>query len=152
MSRDQIGVLLGFLFFAAIIGIDIVVFAWIYRQRRKADRICRELIERQINEIKMVAYAKFVRSAGFNQNGILAMFNDRVVFRPLGRGQILEMPLAQISRVSTGRFGSGMGVIKKLEFELGNQRLRFYIPPLVSSAWREAIEKTMPAISPRPIG
>jgi hypothetical protein len=144
--------LFGIFFLVVIIGIDIGAMIWIFLKQRKAEKICRELVEKHFHELRMMVYAEHVKPLFLNKSGILVMFKDRISFWPMNRSRPLEIQFGQISRVSAGRFVSGLARKQKLELETGTQRLRFHIPSLVGSAWRAAVEHSIPSASPGPIG
>jgi len=153
MDDKTFEILMPIIILILVLGINIAVFAFIYLKRRKADAICGEMIQNHLGEIKMMVYAMQKRKLFSGKDGILIMFRDRIVFRPMGKGEIIEMPFTRISRIATPRFSlfaTSMG--KKMEIYVDDQKRQFYINPYVYGAWRAAIEKISPSAGPQPIG
>jgi hypothetical protein len=151
MAGDESGdFLFGLIAVVLVIGVNIAIIGYMVWQYRRADALCRELLDTYFPRLKMLVPATQVRSAAFNRRGVLVMLDDRLVFRIFRKGEPLELPFAQLRGFTPGKFGIGM--IRKLELVGENSRVKFYISPGVYRAWQLALEKQMPASGPQPIG
>jgi len=133
---------------------DMAITAVHMRKRRKADALCNDLINKHMGELKMIAESTLIRSAIFNRKGLLVMFTDRLVFMPLGRGDKIEIPFAQITKATASRsiFSSRNIGTRKIDLYSGGQRFSFGINPFVYIAWLAGIEKLASALNRQPIG
>ncbi len=63
-----------------VLGISGLVIAQMVRQRRRADAVCKEIMENRMPEVKMIEEARLIRKSGFNRIGLLIMFKHGLVF------------------------------------------------------------------------
>lgn len=130
-----------------VFGINIGVMWYVVSNRRKADALCKELITNQGAEIKMIAFATLVKSSFLNKKGLLVMFNDKLSFYPIGKGDRTEMAFPLISRInSPGGFWS-IVPMKKLEIYLSDQKLTFTVSRTMSTVLLAGMERLAPALA-----
>jgi len=85
------------------------------------------------------------------KRGILALLNDRLVFVSLPKKERKEFPISQVTSLKAGTKATGLlaksGATRKLELQIGQERLRFQLNPYTFSAWQRALEKLAPMIA-----
>jgi hypothetical protein len=135
-----------------LLGISGLVIAQMVRQRRRADAVCGEIMDAHMPEVKMIEEAKLIRKFGFNRGGLLVMFKHGLTFIPTGKGERIEMPFSQITRVDRSQRGLwSISPVRKLDIYLNNTLYSFSASSFVSTAWMAGIEKMVPALGPQPI-
>ena len=140
-------IILPVLVFLVIIGVNIGVMWYVVANRRKADAICRKLVTEQMSEIKMIAYATTAKTSRFNRRGLLVMLRDKLVFFPLGKGELLEMSFSLIQRAAWPGGIWSIVPMRKLEIYINDQKLMFMIGRSIFAAWRAGIEKMAPSLA-----
>jgi hypothetical protein len=126
-----------------IIGISVGV-AWISMlMTKKADLVCKELVENHFKEIKLLSDCT-LNSGFWPDKGIIALLDDRLVFTSLMFHRNREILLAQVMGVSAARRRGNQKGTRRLELNLGSERLKLNVNSFVFSAWKLALEKKSP--------
>ena len=129
-----------------IIGITVGV-AWIATlMMKKADLVCKELVENHFNEIKLLSDCTLF-SGFFPDKGIIALLDDRLVFTSLMFNKSREIPLAQIMGISVARTKGSQKGTRRLEINLGSERLKLNVNNFIFQAWKLALEKKSPMVA-----
>jgi len=128
-----------------IIGITAGV-AWITMlMMKKADLVCKELVENHFNEIKLLSDCTLF-SGFWPDKGIIALLDDRLVFTSLMFHRSREIPLTQVMGISVARTKGNQKGTRRLEINLGSERLKLNVNSFVFTAWKLALEKKSPMV------
>jgi hypothetical protein len=132
----------GILFMAVFAGI-----AWITMLMvKKSDLVCKELVENHFNELKLLSDCTM--SSGFwPDKGIIALLDDRLVFTSLMFHKSREIMFTQVMGVSQARTRGGQKGVRRLEINLGAERLKLSFNQFVFPAWKLALEKKSPMLA-----
>lgn len=136
MDRELLTPLIfGGIFMAIFIGVAYITSLML----KKSELVCRELIENHSKELKMLADCTL--SSGFwPDKGIIALFDDRLVFTSLMFNKSREIALAQVMGVSPAKSGGSKGA-RALELNLGSEKLKLSVDQFVFPAWKLMLEK-----------
>jgi len=129
-----------------IIGITVGV-AWITTLMvKKADLVCKELVENHFNEIKLLSDCTLT-SGFWPDKGIIALLDDRLVFTSLMFNKSREIPLTQVMGISVPRTKGNQKGTRRLEINLGSERLKLNVNNFIFQAWKLALEKKSPMVA-----
>jgi hypothetical protein len=145
MNLDNIAWVTEHGLFGAVVMLLMVVG---FRSRRKAERVCRELVANSFNELKLINSAYVSNSfSSFRDAGILALLNDRLVFVSTLFNRQWEIPLGQITAIKLPRFSTtggsrGMKAISMFVIFYNGKKMRITMQMSIMGAWVAALEKS----------
>jgi hypothetical protein len=145
MSSDDI---ISLILFSGVGSVFLVIIVVGALAARKAERICRELVANNFQELRLVNDCRL--SSGFVPDiGILALLNDRMTFVSTLFDKRMEIPLTQITAVKVPKLSwiPNRSQTRQFEIQADGKKIKITMNMYIMNAWVTALEKSAPMLA-----
>jgi len=144
MDKNLIADMIPVIIVIAIVGAVLVVS---YLMGRKAEIVCRDLVNNHFHELRLLNDCS-VFSGFIPDKGILALLPDRMVFVSALFNKRLEIPLTEITKIVVPRFSlPNKNQSRPFTLELAGKKIKMSMNQFTFNAWRTALEKSAPTLA-----